>query len=254
MAGERFDDVVVEWLAYQASPMGRLRTELFWRGIQPYLPNSVCNVLDILDIGGGSGELAEVMARAGHTVTLLDSAQPMLDEAQARMPTLRCVCAEAATQHAAPLSDMTFDVITCHSVIEFVDDPPALLAQCRAWLKPHGLLSLGFGNQRNAVMQAAIVHKDLLRAQHDLHQLPQIINRLGKPLRLLEPDMVLGWLREGGFEIMAENGIRCVADLMDKQLVEDSTNFSALLELETQMMTMPAYARIARFMQLITRV
>ncbi len=252
MAGERFDDVVVEWLAYQASPMGRLRTELFWRGIQPYLPNPVCNVLDILDIGGGSGELAEVMARAGHTVTLLDSAQPMLDEAQARMPTLRCVCAEAVTQHAAPLSDMTFDVITCHSVIEFVDDPPALLAQCRAWLRPHGLLSLAFGNQRNAVMQAAIVHKDLLRAQHDLHHLPQVINRLGKPLRLLEPDVVLGWLRTG-FEVIAENGIRTMADLLDKVLIEDASNFDALLDLEMQMMAHASYKRIARFTQLIAR-
>jgi len=191
-------------------------------------------------------------------VTLLDSAQPMLDAAQARVPSMTCVCADVGAQqlvarmgHAAPLPKMSFDVITCHSVIEFVEQPATLIAQCRAWLKPGGVLSLAFGNQRNAVMQAAIVHKDLPRALHDLHHLPQVINRLGKPLRLLEPDVVIGWLRDGGFEVIAENGIRTLADLLDKALIEDLANFDALLALETQMMTMPAYARIARFTQLI---
>jgi hypothetical protein len=134
-----------------------------------------------------------------------------------------------------------------------VDDPAALIAQCRDWLRPDGVLSLGFGNQRNAVMQAAIVHTDLPRALHDLHHLPQQINRLGKPVRLLEPDLVAGWLHDGNFEIITANGIRTVADLMDKTLVEDEANFEMLLELETQMMTMPAYAPIARFTQIIAK-
>ena len=75
-------------------------------------------------------------------------------------------------------------MITCHSVIEFVENPATLIAQCHEWLRPGGVFSLAFGNQRNAVLQAAIVHKDLTRAAHDLHHLPQIINRLGKPLHI----------------------------------------------------------------------
>jgi|GEM_PF-643151 len=261
---ERFDDVVAPWLDYQRSPMGRLRTELFWRGLRPHMPVEPC---DVLDIGGGSGELTEIMAHAGHRVTLVDSAQPMLDAAQARMRGLDvafvhghietamavATAKDAGAHEGLTLSAQSFDVITCHSVIEFLDDPMLLIARCRTWLREDGVLSLGFGNQRMAVLQAAIVHKDLPRAAHDLHHEPQVLNRLGKPLRLLEPDTVVGWLHDRGFKVIAENGIRTVTDLIDSADSTDEANFGALLDLETHMMGMPAYARIARFVQLIAQ-
>jgi S-adenosylmethionine-dependent methyltransferase len=247
---ERFDDVVDEWLRYQASPQGRLRTELFWRGIQPHLPATVC---DVLDVGGGSGELAELMARAGHRVTLMDNAQPMLDAARTRVPELICVPADVSdSADASQLTAASFDVITCHSVIEFMDDPAGSLVRMRDWLRPGGVLSLGFGNQRHAVLQAVIVHKDLTRAPHDLHQPPAVINRLGKPVRLLEPDCVAQQVRDAGFEMLAEYGVRCISDLLDAAIVSEA-NFDALLALESQMMTMPAYARMARFTHMILR-
>jgi 2-polyprenyl-3-methyl-5-hydroxy-6-metoxy-1,4-benzoquinol methylase len=247
---ERFDDVVDEWLRYQASPQGRLRTELFWLGIQPHLPATVC---DVLDVGGGSGELAELMARAGHRVILLDNAQPMLDAAQMRVLELICVLADVSNSaNASPLAAASFDVIACHSVIEFVDDAAGSLARMRDWLRPGGMLSLAFGNQRHAALQAAIVHKNLTRARHDLHQPPATINRLGKPVRLLEPDRVAQQVRDAGFEMLAEYGVRCVTDLLDAAMVNEA-NFDALLELEAQMMAMPAYARIARFTHMILR-
>ena len=55
MERERFDDVVDEWLRYQASLVGRLRTMLFWRGVQRHLPTVTC---DVLDLGEGSVEIA----------------------------------------------------------------------------------------------------------------------------------------------------------------------------------------------------
>jgi len=245
--------VVDEWLRYQASPQGRLRTELFWRGIQPHLPARAC---DVLDVGGGSGELAELMTRAGHRVTLLDNAQPMLDAAQARMNGLPItyICADVETRDLASRSDVTFafDVIACHSVIEFVDDLAGALARMRNWLRLGGMLSLAFGNQRHAVLQAAIVHKDLTRALHDLHQPPAVINRLGKPVRLLEPDCVAQQVCGAGFEMLTEHGVRCVSDLLDAAMVSEA-NFDVLLALESQMMTMPVYARMARFVQMILR-
>ena len=143
MEREWFDDVVDEWLRYQASLVGRLRTMLFWRGVQGHLPTQAC---DVLDLGGGSGELAEVMAKAGHRVTLLDSAQPMLDAAKVRMPALNCVLADIETNDRTSLLAQSFDLITCHSVIEFVEHPEMVLKQCRTWLRHGGVLSLGFGN------------------------------------------------------------------------------------------------------------
>jgi S-adenosylmethionine-dependent methyltransferase len=248
---ERFDAVVEEWRRYQESPMGRLRTELFWRGLQRHLPSRAC---DVVDLGGGSGELAEAMAGAGHRVTLVDASQAMLDAARARPghASVSLLCADVTARHALPIAPGSLDVVACHSVIEFVDDPVAVLQRSWGWLRPGGVISLGMGNLRHATLQAAVVHGDLARAARELCEVPDAINRLGMRVRMVEPDIAVAWLRASGFEPLAEYGIRCVADLLAKELVNDAT-YDDLLTLETHMLPMPAYARIGRFIQLIAR-
>lgn len=248
---ESFDAVVEEWRRYQASPPGRLRTELFWRGLRRHLPDRAC---DIADLGGGSGELALVMAAAGHRVTLVDASAAMLAaaRAQAGSQQIAMLCADVAADGAAPIAPASLDAAACHSVLEFVEHPVAVLQRVWGWLRPGGLISLGVGNLRHAALQAAIVHGDLARAARELHHVPEAINRLGMRVRMVEPDAAIGWLRASGFEPIAEHGIRCVTDLLAKEEVSDET-YRDLLALESELSTLPAYARIGRFVQIIGR-
>jgi S-adenosylmethionine-dependent methyltransferase len=267
MNRERFDASIDEWLNYQSSNAGRLRTELLWRGLQPHLPDQPCQVLDI---GGGTGDLAEKLARAGHRVALMDYSPAMLHAAAERLRGLdvTLVCADIQEDGGRWMIDdgashdrlssivrrQPFDVIVCHSVLEFVERPSDVIARCKAWLKPNGVLSVAFGNQRHGALRAAIVENDLARAQHDLYMAPNATDRFGLPMRLFEPEYVHDVLRTHGFEIRAEYGIRVVTDLLDKDTSSAPENYDALLNLESDMIVMPAYRHVGRFVQVIARI
>ncbi|UUS34742.1 MULTISPECIES: class I SAM-dependent methyltransferase [Streptomyces] len=105
--------------------------------------------LRILDVGMGRGTQALRLARAGHTVTGLESDPEMLGavrEALATEPAgirerFRTIEADGRETgvHFLPGS---FDVVLCHGVLMYVDEPDAVLAGLARMLAPGGLLSL----------------------------------------------------------------------------------------------------------------
>ncbi|MFF3287433.1 class I SAM-dependent methyltransferase [Streptomyces sp. NPDC003023] len=105
--------------------------------------------LRVLDVGMGQGTQALRLARGGHTVTGLESDAVMLKaarEALAGEPAgirerVRLVEGDGRDTgvHFLPGS---FDVVLCHGVLMYVEEPDALLAGLARMLAPGGLLSL----------------------------------------------------------------------------------------------------------------
>jgi SAM-dependent methyltransferase len=105
--------------------------------------------LRILDVGMGQGTQSLRLARAGHTVTGLESDAGMLStarEALAAEPPgirerVRLVEGDGLETgvHFLPGS---FDVVLCHGVLMYVQEPDAMLAALARMLAPGGLLSL----------------------------------------------------------------------------------------------------------------
>ncbi|MFC7309050.1 class I SAM-dependent methyltransferase [Streptomyces monticola] len=105
--------------------------------------------LRVLDVGLGQGTQALRLARAGHKVTGIESDSRMLAtarEALAAEPEgirarVRLVEGDGRDTgvHFLPGS---FDVVLCHGVLMYVDEPDALLAGLARMLAPGGLLSL----------------------------------------------------------------------------------------------------------------
>jgi SAM-dependent methyltransferase len=105
--------------------------------------------LRVLDVGMGRGTQALRLARAGHTVTGLESD-----------PGLLALAGEALSTEPAGIRDRVrliegdgletgvhflpggFDVVLCHGVLMYVSEPDALLAGLARMLAPGGLLSL----------------------------------------------------------------------------------------------------------------
>uniref|UniRef100_A0AAU2VAZ0 Methyltransferase domain-containing protein n=1 Tax=Streptomyces sp. NBC_00003 TaxID=2903608 RepID=A0AAU2VAZ0_9ACTN len=105
--------------------------------------------LRILDVGMGQGTQALRLARAGHSVTGLEADPGMLKVARESLATepegirerVRLIEGDGRETgvHFLPGS---FDVVLCHGVLMYVQEPDAMLAGLARMLAPGGLLSL----------------------------------------------------------------------------------------------------------------
>jgi SAM-dependent methyltransferase len=115
--------------------------------------------LDVVDAGGGTGGFAVPLASQGHTVTVIDPSPDSLAAAQRRAAEagvpLRAVQGDAADL-AALAGDKSADLVLCHSVLEYVDSPPAAMAAIAAVLRPGGAVSV-----LAASAVAAVIHRAL---------------------------------------------------------------------------------------------
>ncbi|NEB37876.1 methyltransferase domain-containing protein [Streptomyces sp. SID14515] len=105
--------------------------------------------LRVLDVGMGRGTQALRLARAGHSVTGLESDAELLTAARASLATepegirerVRLIEGDGRDTgvHFLPGS---FDVVLCHGVLMYVEEPDPMLAGLARMLAPGGLLSL----------------------------------------------------------------------------------------------------------------
>ena len=142
--------------------------------------------LDIVDAGGGTGGFAVPLASLGHHVTVVDPSPDSLAAAQRRAAEqhvpLRAVQGDAADL-ALVTGKQSADLVLCHSVLEYVDSPPAAMAAIAAVLRPGGAVSV-----LTASAVAAVIHRALA-------------GRFGEARRLLSG---LGSAASGDGSAMAE--------------------------------------------------
>src|SRR5262245_18347641 len=174
----RFQSDAGKYAAYLESPEGRLRLDLSFANVQGFLPVPQPNsLLCALDLGGGTGAAAVRLARLGYHVTLVDSSPAMLDIAQ-RAALDAQVNDKITTKHSdvdqlAGLFDGgSFDLILCHNVLEYVEDPAAVLCAAAKMMKASAsassMLSVLVRNQTGEVLKAAIQSGDLAAANDGL--------------------------------------------------------------------------------------
>lgn len=118
---------------------------------------------DWLDAGCGSGTMARYLAQAGARVLAVDAAEEMITMArklagQEVAPQLRFE--RIATIAQLPLADQSLDGILCSSVLEYVSDPAACLAEFARVLRPRGHLVISVPNRNSLVRRAQVgTHK-----------------------------------------------------------------------------------------------
>jgi S-adenosylmethionine-dependent methyltransferase len=131
---EPFQSGVDKYAAYLETPEGRLRCDLAFANLQEFLPlPQTRRSLRALDLGCGTGAATVRLARLGINVTLLDSSPAMLDTAK-RAARDAGVDGKIALRHgdAAQVANLfpvgSFDIVLCHNILEYVDDPSAVLS------------------------------------------------------------------------------------------------------------------------------
>jgi SAM-dependent methyltransferase len=93
---------------------------------------------DLLDIGTGPGTLIGPALERGATVSAVDIAPEMVDQAKSRHPGIDVATADAAS---LPHDDATYDAVTIGFCLHHVADAKAVLSEAHRVLRPGGRLA-----------------------------------------------------------------------------------------------------------------
>jgi 2-polyprenyl-3-methyl-5-hydroxy-6-metoxy-1,4-benzoquinol methylase len=255
---ERFRTGAAKYAAYLETPEGQLRLDLAFANLQDFLPEATRSLF-ALDLGCGTGAIAVRLARLGLHVTLLDASVPMLDFAK-RAAREAGVTERIALKHgdAAQFANLfhaeSFDVILCHNILEYVDDPGVVLRSAARTLRdPSSIISVLVRNQAGEVLKAAIQDGDLVATEHNLTAEWGHESLYGGRVRLFTSDSLRAMLTGASLAVIAERGVRVLADYLPSR-ISRSAEYERILELERKLSSRPEYAAVARYTQCFARL
>ena len=254
---ERFQTGAAKYAAYLETPEGRLRLDLAFANLQDFLPHATRSP-HALDLGAGTGATALRLAQLGLHVTLLDPSPAMLDFAN-RAAQEAGVTPRIALKHgdAAQLPRLfdagTFDLVLCHNVLEFVDDPRAVLrSAARALRDSSGIISVLVRNQPGEVLKAALLNGDLAATERNLTAEWGDESLYGGRVRLFTAESLKAMLVAASLEVTAQRGVRVVSDYLPPQ-VSRSDDYERIFELERKLGSRPEYAAVSRYTHCLAR-
>jgi S-adenosylmethionine-dependent methyltransferase len=255
---DRFQSGADQYAAYLETPEGRLRSDLAFAHLQDFLPLQAKASLCALDLGCGTGATAVRLARLGINVTLLDSSPAMLDIAK-RAAREAGVTDKIALQHgdATQLANLfhtrSFDLILCHNILEYCDNPGAVLrGAARALRDSSAILSVLVRNQAGEVFKLAIQAGDLAAAKNGLTAEWGQESLYGGRVRLFTSDSLRAMLREASLAAIAERGVRVLADYLPAR-VSRSADYERIFELELKLGSRPEYTAVSRYTHCLAR-
>jgi S-adenosylmethionine-dependent methyltransferase len=198
----------------------------------------------VLDVAGGSGIEAVRLATLGHEVTVLDPAGAMLSTAIATADAVdvadRLHVVQAGALDAPEVfAGHEFDVVLCHNLLHFVDEPREVLHAVVTPLRAGGLLSVLGPNEDFEPMHAVVRERDPEEA----------VRALSREASVGE---IVALLAELGVEEVVRYGVRCVSDLL-ASVGTDPDFLEELERLELAMADRMPQLLTARFFHLVAR-
>ena len=117
------------------------------------------NLGALLDVGTGTGRIAELLAPRASQVTALDNSPEMLRLARARLQHLEAdnLALVQADFAALPFAEAAFDTVLFHQVLHYAQAPELVLAEAARVTRPGGTI---------AVVDFAAHDREELRSQH----------------------------------------------------------------------------------------
>ncbi|MBC6906746.1 methyltransferase domain-containing protein [Saccharophagus sp. K07] len=249
-----FDDLAKRFQSKIYDSMkGRLRLAVLRRDMELHLPQQPLN---ILDVGAGQGQWALEMLRKGNRVQLTDISAEMLALAknnigQSDLPEDQKV---AVRYLQTPLQELSsslsekFDLVACHAVLEWLDEPEKIFTWISPLLKENGWCSLIFYNLNG------LIFKNLLRANYKKVIKRDFRGSVGglTPLNPLVPQDVIEWAKNAGYEVVCQSGIRVFHDyVLDKNNYQKDPDTVEKLELLYSQQE--PYRDLGRYMHLLLR-
>lgn len=256
-----FDRNADRWRRYAESLKGRMRRALVLSQLEAHLPGGEAP-FRVLDAGCGAGDMAAALLPRSAQMILLDFSSEMLGQAgqrlAARFPSetlARVALVQGRVEQSDTcLADQAFDVIMCHNVLEYADDPRAVLHTLTAHLAPEGLLSLLAANRYGEVFKLALARFDFQAARSSLEadtSSADLFDRISK--RTFSMSELQALIKEQGLNLLGAYGVRLFTDYLPARIADTPQNESRLLELERTAAGIDACLHIANSFHLICR-
>jgi S-adenosylmethionine-dependent methyltransferase len=140
-----------------------VRTAVVWDVLRAVLADQMAATgrdrLDIVDAGGGTGGFAVPLADLGHAVTVVDSSPDSLAALERRAAEAE-VEVRALQGDAADLGELLpaggADLVLCHSVLEYVEDPVSAMTAMAGLLRKGGAISVLAANPIAAALHRSV--------------------------------------------------------------------------------------------------
>ncbi|MFC9987991.1 methyltransferase domain-containing protein [Streptomyces globisporus] len=211
--------------------------------------------LRVLDVGMGQGTQALRLARAGHSVTGLESDAEMLASARAALASepegirerVRLIEGDGRDTgvHFLPGS---FDVVLCHGVLMYVEEPDPVLAGLARMLAPGGLLSLLVRNADALAMRPGLAGD--FGAALAAFDTAAYTNRLGLTVRADRLDALRATLAGIAAPLHAWYGVRVFTDNVGNDVELPAEELERVLALENRAGRTDPYRGVAALLHL----
>jgi SAM-dependent methyltransferase len=247
------DDPVRRWTA-RADPRLAVRSAVVWETLDALLTEQADalgrSALEVVDVGGGTGGLAVPLAELGHSVTVVDPSPDALAALQRRAMDagvggrIRAEQGDAGTL-APVLGVASADLLLCHGVLEYVDDPKAAVLDMLEVLRPEGLVSVLVAQRLGALMARALSGR--FGAARRLLEDPLGRTGTDDPVpRRFDRTSLLALFEVEPVRLRAVHGVRLFTDLLPGALVDgDVEAGQALLDLERAASRHPELAAVS---------
>lgn len=251
--GDRSFDELAEHFSHKiyGKLKGKIRLAVLSRDLNDYLNNQP-TPLKVLDIGAGLGQMSLFLAKKGHHCTINDISDAMLahaktaaDEAGVADRVRFLHCPYQALPDA--LAGETFDLILCHAVLEWLENPEELMAFIDRHLKAGGAVSLAFYNP------ASFVYRNLVMGNFNHLKAPKPADHGSlTPNNPVDYETVAGWFLAYSYPILAESGIRTFYDYTTHKR-GGLANDEAVIEMELLFSQKMPYRLMGRYLHILAK-
>ncbi|PYU72986.1 MAG: hypothetical protein DMG52_16815 [Acidobacteria bacterium] len=148
----------------------------------------------------------------------------------------------------------SFEVVLCHNILEYVDDPNSVLSAAAKVLQSDstGILSILVRNWAGEVFKAGIKAGDLGAAERNLTTMWGHESLFCGRVRLFTLDSLQVMTKSASLAVAAERGVRVISDYLPQQ-ISRREEYERIFELERKLSSRPEFAAVARYIQVIAR-
>lgn len=234
------------------SAKGRIRLAVLQRDFKEQLDGKLdLTQVKVLDAGAGQGQFALFLAQQGAHTTLCDISQNMLDTAResfqnAAIAETGFEIEHCSLQNIVGLRAGPYDLVLCHAVAEWLEQPEDVFHSLLPVLKSGGYFSLIFYNFHG------LEFKNLLRTNFKCFDRNNFSSFRGSltPKHPLRPDDMLAMSQKYGLKLLVKSGIRVFHDyVLNKEDREREPD--ALLEKELQYSQIEPFWKLARYIHFL---